>query len=101
MKAGIDNAAHIGGLLSGFLLGIIYVCSYKFEKADAQRTVSILGELGIFCICLLYTSFSNIKNNPILQSVYFTPVNARYVQLKATRMIHDSEPMGLAEIGIQ
>ena len=45
--------------------------------------------------------FSNIKNNPILQSVYFTPVNARYVQLKATRMIHDSEPMGLAEIGIQ
>ena len=43
MKAGIDNAAHIGGLLSGFLLGIIYVCSYKFEKADAQRTVSILG----------------------------------------------------------
>ena len=52
MKAGIDNAAHIGGLLSGFLLGIIYVCSYKFEKADAQRTVSILGELGIFCIFL-------------------------------------------------
>ena len=45
--------------------------------------------------------FSNIKNNPILQSVYFTPVNARYVQLKATRMIHDGEPMGLAEIGIQ
>lgn len=45
--------------------------------------------------------FSNIKNNPILQSVYFTPVNARYVQLKATRMIHDSKPMGLAEIGIQ
>lgn len=45
--------------------------------------------------------FSNIKSNPILQSVYFTPVNARYVQLKATRMIHDGEPMGLAEIGIQ
>ena len=45
--------------------------------------------------------FSNIKNNPILQSVYFTPVNARYVQLKATRMIHDGEPMGVAEIGIQ
>ena len=45
--------------------------------------------------------FSNIKNNPILQSVYFTPVKARYVQLKATRMIQNGEPMGLAEIGIK
>ena len=45
--------------------------------------------------------FSNIKSNPIMQSVYFTPVKARYIQLKATRMIHDGEPMGLAEIGIK
>ena len=65
MKAGIDNAAHIGGLLSGFLLGIIYVCSYKFEKADAQRTVSILGELGIFCI-LLFSFIMICKNVPPL-----------------------------------
>lgn len=36
-----------------------------------------------------------------MQSVYFTPVKARYIQLKATRMIHDGEPMGLAEIGIK
>ena len=50
---------------------------------------------------LTISNLSNIKNNPILQSVYFTPVNARYVQLKATRMIHDGEPIGLAEIGIQ
>ena len=65
MKAGIDNAAHIGGLLSGFLLGIIYVCSYKFEKADAQRTVSILGELGIFCI-FLFSFLMLCKNAPPL-----------------------------------
>ena len=65
MKAGIDNAAHIGGLLSGFLLGIIYVCSYKFEKADAKRTVSILGELGIFCI-FLFSFLMLCKNVPPL-----------------------------------
>mgnify|MGYP000040176725 FL=1 len=65
MKAGIDNAAHIGGLLSGFLLGIIYVCSYKFEKADAQRTVSILGEHGIFCI-FLFSFWMLCKNVPPL-----------------------------------
>ena len=65
MKAGIDNAAHIGGLLSGFLLGIAYVCSYKFEKADAKRTVSILGELGIFCI-FLFSFLMLCKNVPPL-----------------------------------
>ena len=67
MKAGIDNAAHIGGLLSGFLLGIIYVCSYKFEKADAQRTVSILGELGIFCIFLFSRAKGGILTNYLFQ----------------------------------
>lgn len=45
--------------------------------------------------------FSNIKNNPIMQSVYFTPVKARYIRLKAIRMDNENEPMGLAEIGIQ
>lgn len=45
--------------------------------------------------------FSNIKHNPILQSVYFTPVKARYVMLKATKMVNEGEPLGLAEVGIQ
>src|SRR3712207_7990873 len=31
--------------------------------------------------------FSNIRNNPVMQSVYFTPTTARYVRLKATRKI--------------
>ncbi|WP_455584420.1 alpha-L-fucosidase [Bacteroides sp.] len=45
--------------------------------------------------------FSNIKHNPILQSVYFSPVKARYLSLKAVRMVNENEPMGLAEIAIQ
>lgn len=45
--------------------------------------------------------FSNIKHNPILQSVYFSPVKARYLSLKAVRMVNENEPMGFAEIGIQ
>lgn len=69
MKEGIDNAAHIGGLLSGFLLGIVYVFSYKFEKADAQRTVSIIGELGIFCI-FLFSFIILCKNvSPLYQEI--------------------------------
>ena len=45
--------------------------------------------------------FSNIKNNPVLQSVHFTPVQARFISLKATRMITEGEPMGFAEIAIR
>ena len=55
------NFTHIGGLLSGFLLGIIYVISYRFEKKDAQRTISIVGELGIFGIFLF--SFLGLCQN--------------------------------------
>ena len=39
--------------------------------------------------------FSNIKNNPILQSVYFSPVTARYVLLKAVRMVENDGTDGL------
>ena len=37
--------------------------------------------------------FSNIRNNPIMQDVYFAPTNARYVVLRATRMVKDGEAM--------
>ena len=45
--------------------------------------------------------FSNIRNNPVMQSVYFTPVKARYLVLKATRMVVPGEAMGFAEIAVQ
>lgn len=45
--------------------------------------------------------FSNIRNNPVMQSVYFTPVKARYLYLKAVRMVTENEPMGFAEIAVR
>lgn len=53
------------------------------------------------CAVIAGGEFSNIKNNPILQSVFFTPVKARYVVLKATKMVTPGEAIGMAEIGIQ
>lgn len=78
-----DQSEYNKGLISGYEL------SAGMDANPANQTVVTQGE------------FSNIKHNPILQSVYFTPVKARYVVLKATKMVHDGEPIGLAEIGIQ
>ncbi len=36
MKSGVDNSAHVGGLLSGFVIGYIYVYSIKKEKAQQK-----------------------------------------------------------------
>ena len=35
--------------------------------------------------------FSNIRNNPVMQEVYFTPTRARYVVFRATRMVTDGD----------
>ena len=45
--------------------------------------------------------FSNIQNNPILQSVFFTPVNARFIKLTPIKMVKEGEKMHFAEIIIQ
>lgn len=45
--------------------------------------------------------FSNIRNNPIAQSVYFTPVTARYLVFRAVGMVKEGERIGMAEIAVR
>ena len=42
--------------------------------------------------------FSNIRNNPIMQDVYFAPSDCRYVQLKAQRLVNESDPVSFEKI---
>ena len=42
--------------------------------------------------------FANIRNNPIMQDVYFAPADCRYVQLKAVRLVNESEPASFDKI---
>ena len=72
----IDIVAHIGGLLSGFLLGIIYVVGARFKKKDAKNVVSILGELSIFSIflfCFLGLCRNVPSNYEDIRFVWYNP----------------------------
>jgi rhomboid protease GluP len=44
MKGGVDNAAHVGGLVSGFVIGYLYVYCIKKEKVG-QKLVWIIPAL--------------------------------------------------------
>lgn len=45
MKSGIDNAAHIGGLLSGFVIGYLYYTSLKDKGIQKKQTVVIAASV--------------------------------------------------------
>ena len=45
--------------------------------------------------------FSNLQNNPILQTVTFNATKTRYVKLRAERMVVTGEAMGFAELGVK
>lgn len=68
------------------------IVNYEIRVSTSKDAVNQLVKSG---------EFSNIQNNPVMQSVFFTPVKARYIELKATRMIHAGEPMGFAELGVK
>lgn len=63
LKGNIDNAAHIGGLISGLVIGYIYVGSLKAPRASNLRYVTI----GIATIAVLGASIFVIAhtNNDI------------------------------------
>lgn len=77
-----DHSNQRKGLISNYE---IYSCD------DAQGTNSKL---------ILKGEFSNIQNNPIWQTVYFSPVRTRYMILKATRIVNDVKEIGIAELRV-
>lgn len=68
------------------------IANYEIRVGTSKEAVNQLVKAG---------EFSNIQNNPVMQSVFFTPVKARYIELKATRMIRAGEPMGFAELRVK
>jgi rhomboid protease GluP len=62
MKAGVDNAAHIGGLLTGFLIGVL--CKSDLVKEEGYRRGYVNISLTSLAIAgVLWMGLSMIPNN--------------------------------------
>lgn len=60
--SGVDNAAHIGGLLSGLVVGYFFVPSLK-KPDNNQLTFGTIGSLLILFGVLTWTSLNSMPND--------------------------------------
>ena len=70
--------------------GLIH--SFTISACDANGNDTMILKSG---------EFSNIQNNPVLQTVSFNAVKTRYVKIKADRMVREGDTIGIAELGIR
>jgi rhomboid protease GluP len=60
LKGGIDNAAHIGGLIGGLIIGYTLIPSLKKPNEDKLK----FGTIGLLAILILVSSFVVYKKIP-------------------------------------
>jgi rhomboid protease GluP len=62
IKGGIDNAAHIGGLIGGLIIG--YCFTFSLKKPDDKRlNYSIIGSLTVLTIIVCAFVYRSIPND--------------------------------------
>lgn len=60
--SGIDNAAHLGGLVSGFIIGCLY--SLTFKNATKQKTTAITVFVAIITAAIMVAVFKTVSVPP-------------------------------------
>lgn len=68
------------------------IAQYEVLCGDTPETATTLIKKG---------EFSNIQNNPILQTLHFAPTRAKVIVLKATRMIKPGDTVQAKRLGIE
>lgn len=67
----------------------------------ASYELAICSKMGEAWKVVARGEFSNIKNNPILQTIFFTPTSGRYIRLTAKKMVEHGETIVASELGIE
>ncbi|MGM9804249.1 MAG: alpha-L-fucosidase [Muribaculaceae bacterium] len=68
------------------------ISNYEIYAGETAETANILVKSG---------EFSNIQNNPVLQTLRFAPTRAKVFVLKATRMIKPGEAVKAKRLGLE
>lgn len=76
MKGGIDNSAHIGGLVSGMIIGYALTPSLRKPETPSLGAISIAA----MCVLMLLSSFGVIKSIPNTDSL--TAYDKRFERFK-------------------
>jgi rhomboid protease GluP len=113
MKGGVDNSAHMGGLVSGFIIGYIYVLGIKKER-EGQKLQWIIPLIIALTVGGAYAYLEQNKTgtenrNKILAEVKdatykdYDKFTAKYVEFidlqdKALTAVYDSTVTGEAYI---
>ena len=93
--SGIDNSAHIGGLVSGLVIGYAFIPSLKKHDNSALKLLTI----GILSIILLVSSFAVCKSLPNDMGKYQEKMNEfAFTETKALKVFFLSEELSEAEI---
>ncbi|UEG51924.1 rhomboid family intramembrane serine protease [Mucilaginibacter daejeonensis] len=95
LKSGIDNAAHIGGLLSGAVVGYIYLPGLKRPDDRAiNKRVTIAASVVIMAGTMLACVYTSRSGN----AIYFKRIDSFFeLEEKAVKIVNDTSGKPLAE----
>ena len=62
-EEGIDNAAHVGGLVSGLLLGGVYLSIERYASKRNPKVISYIAE-GVFALIFVFLLTGQTSNLP-------------------------------------